>query len=57
MAIGIFKNTLIYIFLEEDNNKRAEMMERFLEAITQYIVPIKPGRKMKEMLILKIDII
>ena len=57
MAIGIFKNTLIYIFLEEDNNKRAEMMERFLEAITQYIVPIKPGRKMKGILILKIDII
>ncbi len=45
MAIGIFKNTLIYIFLEEDNNKRAEMMDRFLEAIVQYIVPIKPGRK------------
>ena len=45
MAIGIFKNTLIYIFLEEDSNKRAEMMDKFLEAIMQYIVPIKPGRK------------
>ena len=45
MAIGIFKNTLIYIFLEEDSNKRAEMMDKFMEAIIQYIVPIKPGRK------------
>ena len=45
MAIGIFKNTLIYIFLEEDSNKRAEMMDKFMEAIMQYIVPIKPGRK------------
>ena len=45
MAIGIFKNTLIYIFLEENDNKRVEMMEKFSEAITKYIVPIKPGRK------------
>lgn len=45
MAIGIFKNTLIYIFLEENDNKRVEMMEKFSEAIIKYIVPIKPGRK------------
>lgn len=45
MAIGIFKNTLIYIFLEEDNVKRTEMMDKFSEAITRFIVPIKPGRK------------
>lgn len=45
MAIGIFKNTLIYIFLEENGNKRSKMMEKFSEAITKYIVPIKPGRK------------
>lgn len=45
MAIGIFKNTLIYIFLEEDNIKRTEMMDKFMEAITRFIVPIKPSRK------------
>lgn len=45
IAIGIFKNTLIYIFLEENGNKRSKMMEKFSEAITKYVVPIKPGRK------------
>lgn len=45
MSIGIFKNTLIYIFLEENNKKRKEMMDKFSSAIEKYIVPIKPGRK------------
>ena len=37
MAIGILKNTLIYIFLEEDTKKRNEMMIEFKEKITKYI--------------------
>ena len=47
MAIGILKNTLIYILLEVNNKKRHEMMDKFCLAIEKYIVPIKPGRKNK----------
>lgn len=47
MAIGILKNTLIYIFLEEDAEKRAEMMNKFFNTITKYLVPVKPGRQNK----------
>lgn len=45
MSVGIFKNTLIYILLEDNNRKRAEMMNKFSLAIEKYIIPIKPGRK------------
>ena len=45
MAIGIFKNTLIYILLENNNKKREEMMDKFNQAIMKYVVPIKPNRK------------
>lgn len=45
MAIGILKNTLIYILLEDDTEKRNEMMEKFNKRILKYTVPIKPGRK------------
>ncbi len=44
MAIGIFKNTLIYILLEEESSKRTEMMNKFQEAIKAHMVPIKPNR-------------
>lgn len=45
MAIGILKNTLIYILLEDNAEKRSEMMEQFNKRILKYTVPIKPGRK------------
>ena len=45
MAIGIFKNSFIYIFLEDNIEKRNELMEKMQEAINKFIVPIKPGRK------------
>ena len=45
MATGIFKNTIIYILLEENADKRNQMMIKFNEAITKYVVPIKPNRK------------
>jgi hypothetical protein len=45
MATGIFKNTLIYILLEDNNQKRDNMIEKFNEAIMKYIVPIKQNRK------------
>lgn len=47
MSVGIFKNTLIYILLEDNDKKRHEMMDKFCLAIEKYIVPIKPGRKNK----------
>lgn len=45
MAIGILKNTLIYILLEDSADKRSEMMEKFQEAIMKYTVTIKPNRR------------
>ena len=45
MSVGIFKNTLIYILLEDNDKKRSEMMDKFCMAIEKYIIPIKPGRK------------
>ena len=45
MSVGIFKNTLIYILLEQSNKKRSQMMDKFSIALEKYIVPIKPGRK------------
>ncbi len=47
MSVGIFKNTLIYILLEDNAKKRCEMMDKFCAAIEKYIIPIKPGRKNK----------
>ena len=45
MSVGIFKNTLIYILLEENDKERLKMMDKFCEAIEKYIIPIKLGRK------------
>lgn len=45
MSVGIFKNTLIYILLEEDIKKREEMMDKFCITLEKYILPIKKGRK------------
>ena len=47
MFVGIFKNTLIYILLENNEKKRSEMMDKFCLAIEKYIIPVKPGRKNK----------
>lgn len=47
MSVGIFKNTLIYILLENNEKKRYEMMDKFCLAIEKYIIPVKPGRKNK----------
>lgn len=45
MSVGIFKNTLIYILLEDNQNVRSKMMDKFCEAMERYIIPIKSGRK------------
>lgn len=47
MSVGIFKNTLIYILLENNEKKRSEMIDKFCLAIEKYIIPVKPGRKNK----------
>lgn len=47
MSVGTFKNTLIYILLENNEKKRSEMMDKFCLAIEKYIIPVKPGRKNK----------
>lgn len=45
MAVGIFKNTFIYIFLEENIDRRSELMDKLQTAINRFIVPVKQGRK------------
>lgn len=45
MSVGIFKNTLIYILLENDIKKRGEMMDKFCISLEKYILPIKKERK------------
>lgn len=44
MAIGILKENLIYILLEEDENKRAKMSNEFKEIILRYLIPIRKNR-------------
>lgn len=44
MFVGIFKNTLIYILLENNEKKRSEMMDKFCLAIEKYIIPVKNKR-------------
>lgn len=44
MSVGIFKNTLIYILLEDNDKKRCEMMDKLCMAIEKYIIPVKPDR-------------
>lgn len=45
MAIGIFKDTFIYILLEDDGDKRAKMMDELIEEMELYIVYEIPDRK------------
>ena len=45
MATGYIKKYLIYVLLEEDEQKRKELMDILDNKILKHIVPIKPGRK------------
>ena len=45
MAIGIIKENLIYILMEEDDEKRNIMAKEFGDIILKYLVPIRTGRK------------
>lgn len=44
ISIGLIKNDLIYILLEEDVNKKQELMNVLYEDISKNIVPIRPDR-------------
>lgn len=45
MAIGIFKDTFIYILLENDGDKRSKMMDDLIEEMEEYIIYEIPNRK------------
>jgi Transposase DDE domain. len=47
MAIGIVKDNLVRMALEEDGNKRAEIFSGIIEEIKRYRVPIRPERNYK----------
>ena len=47
MAIGILKENMIYILMEEDENKRVRMSDEFEKKILEYLVPIRKGRNFK----------
>lgn len=57
MSVGIFKNTLIYILLEDDNQKRSEMMDKFCAAIENMLFQLNQEERIKEITTRKIDII
>ena len=44
MAIGFMKKSYILILLEEDDDKRGEMIDLLSKKIEKYIVPVRPGR-------------
>ena len=44
MAIGILKNSFIYIVLERNSTKRNKMIDNLEKAIEEHLVPVKDGR-------------
>ena len=47
MAIGLFKNKMIKIMLEEDENKRLKRYDKLIEKMAKYKIPIRKDRKYK----------
>lgn len=47
MAIGLFKNEMIYIMLEQNDNKRLELYNKLINKISKYKIPIRKDRKYK----------
>lgn len=47
MAIGLFKNEMIKIMLEEDENKRFELYDNLIDKMSKYKIPIRKDRKYK----------
>ena len=44
ILVGKLKNTLIEMLLEEDDEKKAKIYERFVEEIKRNVVPVIPDR-------------
>lgn len=47
ISIGLFKNELIFIMLEEDDAKRLERYDKLSKKILKYKIPIRADRKYK----------
>ena len=47
MAIGLFKNEMIKIMLETDDNKRLKQYDKLIEKMSKYKIPIRKDRKYK----------
>lgn len=47
MAIGLFKNEMIHIMLEKNDNKRLELYDKLINKISKYKIPIRKDRKYK----------
>ena len=45
ISIGILKNDLIYIFLQQDQQRRSELMQQLYEDLRHNLVPIRPDRQ------------
>ena len=47
VAIGLFKNEMIYIMLEEDDEKRLERYDKLSKKMLKYKIPIRKDRNYK----------
>lgn len=47
IAIGLFKNEMIYILLEDDENKRIERYDKLCKKMLKYKIPIRKNRNYK----------
>lgn len=47
LCIGLLKSDLIYIILEKDPQRQAELMQNLYDEISENIVPIRPDRHYK----------
>lgn len=47
IAIGVFKNEMIYIMLEEDDDKRVKRYDKLCRKILKYKIPIRKDRNYK----------
>jgi hypothetical protein len=47
IAIGLFKNEMIYIMLEEDNKKRLKRYNILSKKMLKYKIPIRKDRNYK----------
>lgn len=47
ISIGLFKNEMIYIMLEEDDKKRVKRYDKLCQKILKYKIPIRKDRQYK----------